>query len=735
MLSCAVSTVLLSFMLITLQGIYGHDYGSDCVQDIPHSVGFLPHRENCSTNPITKARVGKLRDVFFENGIDAYIVSTEDAHFRHRSSPHDSRLAAISGFPGSIGIAIITKTRLVLWSDGRAFNAASASLDCEWELYRKGGPGVPTMSSWIKQELGDSVIGSCPTFLSSAWWRNFELSFLKSDIRLQAIEVDLVEQIWTDNRPPESTVTINALPTQFSGRSWQDKVRDTFVEMEKAEVDVLVLSDLDECPWLFNMRAFDFGYRPHFFAYAVIERRQNSARLYLHDHTSILTRSPSDPDVHITIMEHLNTDENGNCKPRTEDNGPDDTGACTVTDDGVKSCSVDTDTCLEVREYDLQAVVDDIRQASSQPQTRKVWVSPYCNHALYSAIPEVKVYQAPTPISITKAVRNPVEIKGMVDSNLVDSAAVIRFFAKLEKEIKQGKDWTVFQAFNDVLNYRKEIPYFRSPAFRTLTGSGPSAAHLYNLPTQERSRKITTKEIFMQDTGGQYINPGTTDLTRSFHYGEPTETEKEIYTRVLMVLADISKLVWPKGRTGHDIDVVARQHLWEIGLDFSHESGHSIGSYGGVTEGPAKISSSMSTFLSDVPLHASIFTHDENKHHFPDPSEIPLEENMFLTCEPGFYQVGKIGVRLENVNRVKSVQGLKFQSTTQCQFLGLEPITLIPFEPNLIIYDMLSLPQLEWLNAYHQTVLEKVVPVLKEFKDEDAIKWVLERTKTVKRGS
>ncbi|XP_060067952.1 uncharacterized protein LOC132548146 [Ylistrum balloti] len=591
------------------------------------------------------------------------------------------------------------------------------------------------MTTWIKQELKDFVIGACPAFLSSVWWRNLEMSCSTAGIQLKAFEYDLVEQVWTDNRPPENSVTINALPTQFAGKTWQDKLKDMYVEMESVGVDVLVISDLDECPWLFNMRSFEFGFRPHFFAYAVIDRRYNNARLYLRDHVSILTRKPSDPHVNITIMEHLNTDVNGKCKPQIEDKDDADSGACAAIDDGVKSCSAVTNTCLSVREYNLQDVLEDIRHASSEPNTRKVWVSIYCNHAVYSAVPKSKIYQDLTPVAMAKALRNPVEVKGMIDSNLVDSAAAIRFFAKLEKEIKQGKDWTVFQAFHDISNYRKESPYFRSPAFRTLTGSGPSAAHLYNLPTRERSRRITTSEIFMQDTGGQYLNTGTTDLTRSFHYGMPTETEKEIYTRVLMALVDISKIVWPKGRTGHDIDAVARQYLWEIGLDFSHESGHSIGAYGGVTEGPAKISSTMSTFLSDVPLHASIFTPDENKYDFPDPSNVPLEENMFLTCEPGFYQVGKIGIRLENVNRVKLVRGLKFQNSTYCQFLGFEPLTLIPFEPNLILYDMLSLPQIQWINAYHQTVLERVTPILKEFKDEDAITWLQERTKPIKRGS
>lgn len=711
----------------------GHDYGSECAQDIPHNVGFLPHRDNCSTNPITSSRVKKLRDLFDRNGIDAYLISTEDAHFRHRSSPHDSRLAAISGFPGSVGVAVVTRKRLVLWSDGRAFSAASESVDCEWELFRKGGPGVPTMTTWMKQELNGYVIGACPTYLSSVWWRNFETSFFNSRIQLKVIENDLVEEIWTDNRPPENSVTINALPTQFSGRSWQDKIRDMYTGMEKMGVDVLVISDLDESPWLFNMRSFEFGFRPHFFAYAIIDRQRNAARLYLHNHTSILTRKPSDPDIHITIKEHLNTDIHGNCLPKSTEKDGDYSGSCMVTDGGVQSCTVDTEACLQVREYDIKAVIEDIRQVSSRPQTRKVWVSIFCNQAIYSAVPEAKIYQALTPVAMNKFIRNPVETKGMIESNYVDAAAAIRFFAKLENEIKQGKDWTVFQAFHDIANYRKQIPYFRSPAFRTLTGSGPSAAHLYNLPTRERSRRITTKEIFMQDTGGQYLNSGTTDLTRTFHYGTPTDQEKEIYTRVLMALVDMSKLVWPKGRTGHDIDAVARHHLWEIGMDFSHETGHSIGSYGGVTEGPAKISSSMSQFLSDVPFHASIFTPDENKYRFPDPSDIPLEDNVFLTAEPGFYQVGKIGIRLENVNRVQPVLGLKYQDTTQCRFLGFEPITLIPFEPNLIIYDMLSLPQIEWINGYHQTVLKKIVPILKDFKDDDAIRWVEERTQPIKR--
>ncbi|OWF34083.1 Xaa-Pro aminopeptidase 2 [Mizuhopecten yessoensis] len=577
------------------------------------------------------------------------------------------------------------RNKTVIWTDGRNIQNAM-KMDCDWQIYRK------------------------------VWWKNFELSFAKDNITLLGIEDDLVDQVWVDDRPPQINVTINALPIQFAGRSWQDKMRDVLEEMTKAGVDVLVVSDLDENPWLFNMRAFSFGFDPFFYSFAVIERRTRITRLYILDHKSMLSGRPSDPEVHMTLENHLDIGD-GRC-------------SVMVTENGYIESPYSADECsqnpiVQTREYNVKDVVKDVTRLASIPQTRKVWLSPYCSYALYSAVPKVKIYQDNTPVRILKSVKNPVEIKGMEDANLQDSVAAIRFFAKLEKEVKQGKNWTVYDAFHEIHNYRKQIPYFRAPAFRTLTGSGPTAAPIYNMPTPEDSQPITSEHIFMQDSGGQYLNTGTTDMTRSFHFGIPTEAEKDIYTRVLMAHINMAKLVWPEGRTGHDIDATAREPLWELGLDYSHETGHGIGAYGGVIEGPGRISSTYADFISDVPFYAAIFSEEENIYKFPDPTEYPLQKNMFFTVEPGFYEMDNIGVRMENVMYVTSAH-LK-QISSRCKFLRFETITLVPYEPHLIKYNMLSQTQLDWLNDYNGKVLQKTAPILERSGDKEALAWLMKR--------
>ncbi|XP_033732213.1 xaa-Pro aminopeptidase ApepP-like isoform X2 [Pecten maximus] len=703
---------------------FAHNYGSDCVHDIPHEITFVQSRENCTLNHMTWTRLKKMQDLFSNYGLDAYIVTTQDAHHQQGGSPHDRRLEAISGFDGTIGAAVITRNKTVIWTDGRNVDAAMR-MDCGWQIYRKGAKGIPSLTSWVKAELQNisrPIIGACPSLMAAVWWKNFKLSFAKNNITMLEIEDDLVDQVWEDNRPPQINVTINALPLEFAGRSWQDKMTDVHHEMAKAGVDILVVSDLDENPWLFNMRAFAFGFDPFFYSFAVIERRTRITRLYIIDHKSMLSRKPSDHEVHVTLERHLDIGE-GRCSVRVTEPG------YVESPDSAEECV--QNPVVKVGEYNMKDVVRDITRVASLPHTRKVWLSPYCSYAIYSAVPRDKIYQDITPISVLKSTKNPVEIQGMEDANLLDSVAAIRFFARLEKEVKQGKNWTVYDAFHEIHNYRKQIPHFRAPAFRTLTGSGPTAAPIYNMPTPEDSQPITREHMFMQDSGGQYLNTGTTDMTRSFHFGNPTKVEKDIYTRVLMAHINLAELVWPEGRTGHDIDATAREPLWELGLDYSHETGHGIGAYGGVIEGPGRISSTFADFISDVPFYASIFTEDENINKFPDPTEYPLRKNMFFTVEPGYYEMDNIGVRMENVMYITPAH--VNQLSSRCKFLRFETITLVPYESHLIDYNMLSHTHLDWLNEYNSRVLQKTAPILERFGDTDALAWLMKRVENVTR--
>ncbi|KAJ8315800.1 hypothetical protein KUTeg_007950 [Tegillarca granosa] len=272
---------------------------------------------------------------------------------------------------------------------------------------------VPTLNEYVVSILKTRVnktLGASPFLVSSDSWVSRNTSLAEKGIEFKEIQNELIDLVWTsaNGRPAQPSSVINALPIEFSGKTWQDKIIDMHAAMEEKDVDALIVSGLDETAWLFNLRASDIQYNPFFISYATIERTNNRTRLYLIDHTRKLTENPSDNMTMIKVADHLNTGNTG-------------------------SCSGKTGLCVEVKSYDNAALLSDIDRIVRT--SNKVWISFYCNYAIYSRIPQDKLYQALTPISYQKAKKNPVEREGLKKAHIRDAVALIKFIAKLEKEV------------------------------------------------------------------------------------------------------------------------------------------------------------------------------------------------------------------------------------------------------------------------------------------------------------
>ncbi|XP_063404112.1 xaa-Pro aminopeptidase 1-like isoform X7 [Mytilus trossulus] len=594
-------------------------------------------RDSCKpgvASPVTRVntteRLKALRDLFTGNGIDGYIIPSGDAHQSEYPSDYDLRRGYISGFSGSAGTAIVLKTKAALWTDGRYYLAAEDELDCNWILMRAGESDTPTMTQWLIDNLGatNGTVGASPFFTSSSSWLSMESTLKEGTVNMKQVTNDLIDQIWTTGRPSEPNSTINALPMEYAGRSWQDKITDMHTAMAEQNVDTLIVTGLDETAWLFNLRAKDIAFNPFFISYAIVDRKNSKTRLFLNHKNRKLTENSTDDATKQKLHIHLNTGNTGDC------NGM-------------------SGTCVEVVDY--STMLTEVQNINTDSSISQVWVAFQCNYALYSALSSKKVHQANTPAALIKTRKNAVEQQGMRNSHIRDAVALITFIANLEKTMKDGtKEWTEVSAALDLKEHRLD---------------------------------------------------GTTDVTRTFHFGTPTDYQKECYTRVLMGQVDLARILFPNTLYGREIDAIARRPLWDVGLEYRHGTGHGIGSYLSVHEGPGRISLSHASFASDE----------------------KLDEFMFFSDEPGYYEAGQFGIRLENIVMVTEAETTyNFMNST---FLTFETVTLVPYEPNLIDYDLLSPEQIQWINTYHSTVQKKIGPLVSS--DPVASEWLSSRTQIV----
>ncbi|NXN71743.1 XPP1 aminopeptidase, partial [Himantopus himantopus] len=613
---------------------------------------------------ITTELLKQLRQVmknpkYVQEPVQAYIVPSGDAHQSEYIAPCDCRRAFISGFDGSAGTAIVTEQHAAMWTDGRYFLQAAHQMDNNWTLMKMGLKDTPTQEDWLVSVLPEgSKVGVDPFIIPADQWKRMSKVLRSAGHDLVPVKENLIDTIWTDcpQRPCKPLITLDL---SYTGVSWRDKIVALRSKMAERKVLWFVVTALDEVAWLFNLRGSDVEYNPVFFAYAVIG--MNTIRLFIDGERMM------DP----AVREHLQL--NSTLEPEFK---------------------------IQVMPYgsilsELQAV------AAGLSPKEKVWLSDKASYALTEAIPKAYRYLTPyTPICIAKAVKNASETEGMRRAHIKDAVALCELFNWLEKEVVPKGTVTEIIAADKAEEFRSQQKDFVELSFATISSTGPNGAIIHYKPVPETNRTLSVNEIYLLDSGAQYKD-GTTDVTRTMHFGTPSAYEKECFTYVLKGHIAVSAAIFPNGTKGHLLDSFARSALWDCGLDYLHGTGHGVGSFLNVHEGPCGIS--YKTFADE-----------------------PLEAGMIVSDEPGYYEDGSFGIRIENVVLVIPAE-TKYNFKNRGS-LTFEPLTLVPIQTKMIDVNLLTQKECNWVNDYHQKCREVIGAELERQGRHEALRWLIRET-------
>jgi Xaa-Pro aminopeptidase len=523
-------------------------------------------------------------------------------------------------------------------------------------LLKQGLQDVPTWQEWtIEQAEGGKVVAVDPTTITAPEGRKLaEKIKKKGGKELVGIAENLVDKVWGSDKPPRPNEPVRVLGLEFTGKKYQEKIEDLRKELDKKNAAAFVVSMLDEIAWLFNLRGSDIPYNPVFFSYALIT--PSKATLYIDE-----SKLPED------AKEHLQG--------------------------------------IDIQPYqaifsDLVALATSASESADDKvaaKKQKYLVSTKTSWALSLALGgEEKVEEIRSPIEDAKAVKNETELEGMRQCHLRDGAALIEYFAWLEHELIEKKTkLDEVEAADKLESIRSKHDKFVGLSFDTISSTGANAAVIHYSPERGNCSAIDPAQIYLCDSGAQYLD-GTTDTTRTLHFGSPTDTEKEAYTLVLKGNIALEQAVFPKGTSGFALDTLARQYLWQSGLEYRHGTGHGVGSFLNVHEGPIGIGTRVQY------------------------SEVPLAVGNVISDEPGYYEDGKFGVRIENIIMVKEIE-TKYKFGDK-PFLGFEHVTMVPMCRKLIATELLSEKEKKWLNDYHREIWEKTGHYFE--KDELSRRWL-----------
>ncbi|KAL7787012.1 X-prolyl aminopeptidase [Trichoderma ceciliae] len=618
-----------------------------------------------STTAMAKAntthKLAKLRALMTEHYVQIYVVPSEDSHSSEYIASCDARREFISGFTGSAGCAVITETAAALATDGRYFNQATQQLDENWTLLKQGLQDVPTWQEWAaEQSAGGKTVAVDSTLITGSAAKKLAEKIRKSGgSDLVPLDVNLVDKVWADDRPARPQQRITVLSERFAGKSVQSKLSDLYAELEKKRSPGVFISMLDEVAWLFNLRGNDIPYNPVFFSYAVIT--PNGAALYVDE-------SKLDEECRAHLAKY---------------------------DVAVKS--------YETFFHDAEQLHQQFI-ASAQNEGGSFLMSNKGSWALKRALGgDTAVEEIRSPVGDAKAIKNETEMGGMRACHIRDGAALIEYFAWLEDQlITQNAVLDEVQAADKLEELRSKHENFVGLSFPTISSTGANAAVIHYGPERGNCAIIDPQAIYLCDSGAQYLD-GTTDTTRTLHFGQPSEAEREAYTLVLKGNIALDLAIFPKGTTGFALDCLARQHLWRAGLDYRHGTGHGVGSFLNVHEGPIGIGTRIQY------------------------TEVPLAPGNVISNEPGYYEDGRFGIRIENIIMVKEVQ-TKYAFGDK-PFLGFEHVTMVPYCRSLINESLLSEAEKAWLNASNAEILETT----KGFFEGDALTtaWLTRETRHI----
>jgi Xaa-Pro aminopeptidase len=576
-------------------------------------------------------RLKALREQLKADKLDGFVVPLTDEHMSEYVGSYAQRLAWLTGFQGSAGSAVVLPEEAAIFVDGRYTLQVRSQVDGKDWSYQS----VPETSAadWLKEHAPQGGrIGYDPWLHSRDWVKKATEALAARGAELVAVEQNPIDKVWSD-RPEASKAHLIVQPDEYAGRSSADKRHEIADWLEKQGADAAVLSALDSIAWAFNVRGADVARTPVALAFALV-RSDGTADLYV------------DPEkVSAEVRQHLG---NG---VRLHDR---DAFEGALTELSGKTVAVDP-----------ERAVADIFEALDMAGARIVAVR--------------------DPTILPKAIKNPVEIAGQKAAQERDGAAISRFLRWVEEEAPKG-EIDELTASDRLEALRRENPEIRDLSFDTISGAGPNGAIVHYKSSEKTNRKLQTGTLYLVDSGGQYVD-GTTDITRTVAIGEPTAEMCDRFTRVLKGHIAVATSIFPKGTRGSQLDSFARRPLWEAGLDYAHGTGHGVGSFLSVHEGPQRIS----------PVGSAQSGGDE-----------PLKAGMILSNEPGYYKTGEYGIRIENLVLVveKPIEGAEKET------LGFETLTFAPIERRLVDVSMLSDSELQWLNDYHAEVLARIGPRL-----------------------
>lgn len=589
------------------------------------------------------ARLAALREEMRREHLSAFIFPSSDPHNSEYVPSRWEGRKWISGFDGSAGTAVVTLHSAALWTDSRYFLAAEEQLaGTEFQLMRERVEGTPSIAEWIATEIEGAesseigVDGMCMTYA--------ECSDLKTDLKHNGgitvrTNLDILDRIWTD-RPSVPLNPVSIQPIEYAGESCHDKLGRIRSSLLRRGAGGMLMTQLDDIAWTLNLRGTDVHCTPVFVAWLIVA--EEVAVLYIKDEKL----SPE-------IIEYLNAE-------------------------GV--AVDDYDNIIDaLNSYDGYTLLID-------PATT--------NYTLSQLRGNFNLVSAPSPVPEMKAIKNEVECNGFRNAMQRDGVAMVKFLKWLEEAVPKGCE-TELSVSAKLRQLRAEQPLFKDESFDTIAGYEEHGAIVHYEPTPDTDVPLRPEGFLLLDSGAQYLD-GTTDITRTIQLGKVTDLHRRVYTLVLKGHLSLQNLCFPRGAAGTQLDAVARVAMWCEGMNFMHGTGHGVGSYLSVHEGP----------------------HQIRQEYRP----APMLEGMTVTDEPGLYLAGKFGVRIEN-----TLLTVPYMTTEFGKFLRFEPLTLCPIDTRPIVVDMLSTEELGVLNAYHKMVYERLSPML----DEEHKAWLADKTRSL----
>ena len=566
--------------------------------------------------------------------VNAYLVLSSDAHLNEYTPEYSRRRTAITGFRGSAGDALICPEGNHIFVDSRYYLQADEEVDStKFRVHKLGLSGEHTLSQWLtemERERGSIRIGFDPFVVSTQAHVAYSEALRSADSELVPIDANLVDAVWEDQPAPPSN-SIYALHAAVTGSSVAEKLSNVRKEMVEAGVDLLVLTKLDEIAWVTNLRGSDIAFNPVFEAYLEIDMERA---------TCFARTTP----------------------PREVENA--------------------LNSLVEFQPY--EAYVESMKQAGAKA-SGTVWLDPsgttMATRLLLNA--EQKIHEKPNPVVLLKAIKNDAEIAASRESHRHAAAAKIRSFKGLEDKIRSGQKVSELD-YSHLLHeeYSSEDGFY-DLSFTTIAAAGANGA-IVHYADADPDVLLRDGEMLLVDSGVQMLG-GTTDDTRTVIVGTPTQRQKQVYTLVLRGHINLAMQRFPEGTGGIALDALARTHLWNSGLDYGHGTGHGVGAFLNVHEGPQRIA--------------------------PRGADEPMKVGMIVSNEPGFYEAGWGGVRLENLYVVATDDEMPAQPDGK-RWLRLDALTLIPFDTSLIDWEELSNAERLWLGGYHQEVWDTISPML-----------------------